>query len=449
MGLTVVQKSNINERKRDAKIALVLAGGVVTGGAYKIGGLKALNDFLINRKIVDFDTYIGLSAGSIIAAPLAGGIPIEEIFRSLTGTSKYFTQLSPLDFYHPNWNEWFGNPMRLIYDLTTFFPDVFLGLLASIPMLRDEIKSTSLRFLKRPSVSNLEKLLRPIMKTILSSREIPSLLDYLPSGIFNNSRLELYIRKNMAGNGLSNSFQDLYERRGKELYIMAMDLDTSERVVFGHDRNNNFTISEAIQASTALPVFYKPAHLHGRDYVDGAVRKTANLDVAIESGAELIICYNPFRPIYNRLEKRYDEENGKIALGGKRIASGGVISVVNQVFRTLLHTRLMIAISKFQRDPNFKGDIILIEPQEHDYKFFSMNPANIWERTRAAHHGYRSVTEIIENNYFGLKRLLASYGIKMTRAVTEEGSIRIRESGYSEEAIIEALATESPRREAA
>lgn len=449
MGITVVQKSNINERKRDAKIALVLAGGVVTGGAYKIGGLKALNDFLVNRKIVDFDTYIGLSAGSIIAAPLAGGIPVEEIFKSLAGTSEHFTQLSPLDFYNPNWNEWFGNPLRLFYDLTTFFPDVVLGLLASIPMLRDEIKNTSLRFLKRPSVSNLEKLMQPIVKTILSSREIPSLLNYLPSGIFSNSRLESYIRKNMERNGLSNSFQDLYERRGKELYIVAMDLDSAERVVFGHDRNNGFTISEAIQASTALPVFYKPAYLHGRDYVDGAVRKTANLDVAIESGAGLIICYNPFRPIYNRLEKRYDEENGKLSVGGKRIASGGVISVINQVFRTLLHTRLMIAISKFQKDPNFKGDIILIEPQEHDYTFFSMNPANIWERTRAAHHGYQSVTEIIENNYFGIKRLLASYGIKMTRAVTEEGNIRIRESGYSEEAIIEALATESPRQEAA
>ena len=55
----------------------------------------------------------------------------------------------------------------------------------------------------------------------------------------------------------------------------------------------------------------------------------------------------------------------------------------------------------------------------------------------------------IESNYFGLKRLLASYGIKMTRAVTEEETIRVRESGYSEESIIESLATESPRRVAA
>ena len=52
MGLTIVQKSDLLKKKENPKIALVLAGGAVAGGAYKIGGLKALNDFLINRKII-------------------------------------------------------------------------------------------------------------------------------------------------------------------------------------------------------------------------------------------------------------------------------------------------------------------------------------------------------------------------------------------------------------
>src|SRR4029453_18591276 len=63
MGLTIVHKSALAVRKRNPRIALVLAGGAVTGGAYKLGGLKALDDFLVNRKTTDFDIYVGASGG--------------------------------------------------------------------------------------------------------------------------------------------------------------------------------------------------------------------------------------------------------------------------------------------------------------------------------------------------------------------------------------------------
>ncbi len=61
MGITIVQKSDLKTRKRDPKVALVLAGGAITGGAFKLGGLKALDDFLVNRKTTEFDTYVGLN----------------------------------------------------------------------------------------------------------------------------------------------------------------------------------------------------------------------------------------------------------------------------------------------------------------------------------------------------------------------------------------------------
>ena len=71
MGLTLIRKSDGQPRKKNPKVALVLAGGAVSGGAFKVGGLKALNDFMIGPGVTDFDTYIGLSAGSILAVPLA------------------------------------------------------------------------------------------------------------------------------------------------------------------------------------------------------------------------------------------------------------------------------------------------------------------------------------------------------------------------------------------
>ena len=85
MGLTIVHKSDLSVRKRDPRIALVLAGGAVSGGAYKLGGLKALDDFLVNRKTTDFDIYVGLSAGAFLAAPLAGGVTPPEMLRAIYG----------------------------------------------------------------------------------------------------------------------------------------------------------------------------------------------------------------------------------------------------------------------------------------------------------------------------------------------------------------------------
>jgi predicted acylesterase/phospholipase RssA len=71
MGLTLIRKSDGARPVANPTVALVLAGGRVTGGAFKVGGLKALNDFLVDRKITDLDLYVGLSAGAILGSSLA------------------------------------------------------------------------------------------------------------------------------------------------------------------------------------------------------------------------------------------------------------------------------------------------------------------------------------------------------------------------------------------
>src|SRR5581483_6097532 len=109
MGLTIVHKSDLSVRKRNARIAMVLAGGAITGGAYKLGGLKALDDFLVNRKTTDFDVYVGLSAGAFLAAPLEG-------------TSEDFTYFSPLDFYQLNLSEFLAKPVEFLIDRITYVP---------------------------------------------------------------------------------------------------------------------------------------------------------------------------------------------------------------------------------------------------------------------------------------------------------------------------------------
>src|SRR5688572_32312116 len=61
------------------RIALVLGGGGITGAAYHLGVLNAMNSMSRRAGVNEFDMYVGTSAGSVIAACLANGITPEEL----------------------------------------------------------------------------------------------------------------------------------------------------------------------------------------------------------------------------------------------------------------------------------------------------------------------------------------------------------------------------------
>jgi predicted acylesterase/phospholipase RssA len=442
MGITIVQKSDLSVRKKDAKVALVLAGGAVTGGAFKLGGLKALDDYLVNKKTTEFETYVGLSAGGMLAAPLAAGITPAEMLKSLEGESGHFTRFGMADFYSPNVHDFVTRPAQFALDILTYLPGTIADLLAEIPSLAQRLQKPLLNAVRNPSLETLEGVLAPVGEAIAKRRSFPSPLDYLPSGFFDNSSIERYLRHNFEVVGIPNDFRDLHRATKRELYIGAMNLDTAERVIFGHDEDTTVTVSEAVQASTALPGFYKPARINGIDYVDGGVRRTANIDVAIEHGADLVICYNPFRPFSNRVRRIM--KNGSYEVHGRPLADSGILTVINQVFRTLLHSRLQYGLRQYQDDPNFRGDILVIEPKDTDVYFFQLNALAYWQRMRAAQYGYISVTESIQQNYELIKHILESYGILMTRRQVREGVERFREEDTEEASKV--LLHDVPRR---
>src|SRR6516164_8688771 len=91
-GITVIQKLDPSlPRVPRGKVGIVLAGGAVSGGAFKAGGLRALEETFLRRRIPgqgarpfglgDFDVFVGLSAGSLLASVLAAGIAPDEIYR--------------------------------------------------------------------------------------------------------------------------------------------------------------------------------------------------------------------------------------------------------------------------------------------------------------------------------------------------------------------------------
>src|SRR5438445_6373989 len=66
-------------KREQGKTALVLAGGGITGGIYQLGVLRALDDLLLNRSTLDFDIYVGTSAGAFVATLLSSGIPAKAL----------------------------------------------------------------------------------------------------------------------------------------------------------------------------------------------------------------------------------------------------------------------------------------------------------------------------------------------------------------------------------
>lgn len=428
MGITIVQKSDLKKKKTRAKKALILAGGAVTGGSFKAGGVKALNDYMSNFSVNDFDIYLGISSGSLLAAPLAGGIPPEEILKSLDGTSARFTELSPWHYYWPNMKEMIFRPVGFWYKHIASLPRLAISLFTGMPAVFLQFARLFQALIREPNPESYAALMNAVTGFV-GDISLPSVLQILPSGVFDNAPIEKYLRTNIKKNHLTNSFRVAKKLTGKELYISAMTVDGARRVVFGHDEVNDATISEAVQASTAMPGFYKPARINGVDYVDGGVQETANIDIAVDKGARLIVCYNPFRPYDNKVLLQYIRKENKYVSSDRRLTDDGVMAVLNQIFRAMFHSRLHLAIDQYRADPKFKGDIVLIEPKADDAAFFGLNPLIFGNRIKAAALGYKSVRNSIDERYKEIEKILSSYGIKMSRRAVEHEMEKMGKAG--------------------
>ena len=69
----------------------------------------------------------------------------------------------------------------------------------------------------------------------------------------------------------------------------AVDLESGEMVWFGAGGRTDVDVPTAVYASCALPVFYPPAEIEGRYFVDGGIGDTLAIERAKERGATLVI----------------------------------------------------------------------------------------------------------------------------------------------------------------
>ncbi len=379
------------------KVGLVLAGGAVAGGAFKAGGLRALESALVRRQsaagawrpfgLNDFDVFVGLSAGSVLAAVLSAGIPPDEIVRIISGTSEKYESFRVAHFMRP--------------DLSTV-PHRLAGFFAR----QNELFTNWLSGATNPALGGRftipQKLIRMVDAT---SRQ-------LPTGLFDPRALADYLRRNMERARIVDDFATAARQTGRELYLTATDLNRGRLIVFGHDEPySKVPISQAIAASCALPLWYRPMAIENPladqpgeparlDLADGGLMRTANVRVAVEKGCRLVVCYNPFTHI------RYDR-------AGRSLAEHGPVAIASQSVRTMIGARLAIAKELLFHDPNVKADIVFIEPAEDDYAFFQMGALNFWSKNRAAQHGFVAVGTALDASYDLLHGVFLRHGIEL------------------------------------
>ncbi len=359
-------------RRNRSKTALVLGGGGFTGGVYEIGALRALDLLAINRTVNEFDVYVGTSAGSFIASMAANGVTPEEMMRVV--------------------NQQVPTPFRDI-DLSTLLRPNYLDFAKSAALL-------PLRML------GIARTLASNLRSVSMMDLVVGLAEGLPPGVYDGSGIERYLGEVLGDLDRTADFRML----GRELYLPATDLDTCERVVLGEEGWDDIPIPTAVAASTALPMVYKPVDVKGRHLVDGGLRSTTNLDVAVEHGAKLIVVINPLVPYVNDFQKMIPTMLGSRV---RRVTDMGFPQIGYQAFKLLTYQRLHESVKRWSE--KYQGvDIILIEPEPNDELMFETNIMNFTKRVEIARHGFESVTIKLAKDYDHFAEICAKHGIEIS-----------------------------------
>lgn len=367
--------SGVNQAMNDqrSKTAMILAGGGIMGAAYEIGCLTALDRlFCPGFSTRRFDTYIGISAGSVIASLVANRIDPGGLFKTITHNERTVFNWRRRDIYRFDW--W-----------------------ATI---------CSLGGLPR----NMFRVLQHYRKNDWEFRlsDLPHLLhEQFPAGLFSLAPLQSYLCGSFHEEGICDNFESL----SCELFIPAYDLDSGERVIFGTAGHQDLHICQAITASSAIPFFFQPHRIDQRAYIDGSSGRVSHIDIAIENGSRLIVLINPRVPFRNDPEKTCLPS---LSYGQcSKIDELGVLFTWEQAKRIESREKLILALD-YYRQSNPEVDIILFEPGADEALLFFQGPMSIAARTQVMHYGYQLTLSAIKGDYQSLAKTFATHGIQTT-----------------------------------
>jgi NTE family protein len=219
---------------------LVLGGGGVLGEEWLIGVLAGIED-ATGFDMRDCESFVGTSAGSIVAARLAAGRQLRR-------------------------------------------PDVSSG--AVVASAREERAAGAATELARRAGRWTLAAWAPFAPLALAATG--------PGGAFVRAGVLTRIRRPRRVLDDLRAEVDRYGARfDGRLRIAAVDRLRGRRVIFGAPGAPHATVAQAVQASCAVPWLFAPVTIVGREYVDGGVWSATNLDAAPAGRDTHVLCLNP------------------------------------------------------------------------------------------------------------------------------------------------------------
>jgi NTE family protein len=227
----------------------VLGAGGVLGGAWLVGALHAIASES-GWDPGSADRVVGTSAGSMVGALLACGVPPWFMVAHSSGEDLEVRDASGGSAADAD------RSAGAVYRLERGIPPIGPGSL-----------KLALTTLARPT------------------RFPPAAVvaGWLPDGPISTQPLKDTIRR-----ACSDSWAP-----HPGFWSMALDYGTGRRVAFGRADAPPAELPDAVAASCCIPGFYRSVNIGGRRYVDGGVRSPSNLDVLRDEDLDLVIALNP------------------------------------------------------------------------------------------------------------------------------------------------------------
>lgn len=334
------------------RTAVCLCGGGITGALFEVGVLAALDDVLSCPASTQFDVYVGASAGASVASVIAQGQTADRMFRALEDSSDPFFPLRRTDVYRVEPAAWARAAAR-------FARGVAATLIEHARSHGDSLGD-----------------------------DLATLHELLPAGLFTLDGYARFLRAFYEREHMATRFSGVR----KDLYVVASDVDSAERVVFGDGALRGADIASAVAASSAIPIFFEPVAIDGRDYIDGGVGRVAHLDVAIDHGAERVLIVNPVVPLHNELGRsRLPSRRGEHT----RLRDTGLLRVGSQAWRIANKLRLQFGIKRYLAE-HPRVEVTLVEPSVEDTLLFVNGSMGLRVRTEILEYARKGARAAFE-----------------------------------------------------
>jgi NTE family protein len=285
------------------KVGLVLGAGGVLGGAWLVGAMSALaRETRWDPGSADY--VVGTSAGSMIGALVAGGIP--PWFMVAHSRGEVFEGLMGPD----------GRPAAEA----------------------DRSAGANFRFHRGlPAIGpGSLRMAFTALSNPLRHTPLQMVAGWVPSGFVSTDPLKETVRRAIPGNWVEHP----------NYWAVACDYETGRRTPFGRVGSPRAEIADAVAASCAIPGFYRPVKIGRRRYVDGGVCSVSNLDLIAGRGLDLVLCFNP-------LTSRFEGSGGV----------GRVFDLIPSMTRRAARGRLEREERKVRR---FGTEVVIVEPTADD-----------------------------------------------------------------------------------